>query len=69
MPGGSQFSHSPATIRRCCPGMHTDAVGNLPPGLAGPVQLELARAEERMPGVHALPGGSRYESKWDGYLH
>jgi hypothetical protein len=46
--------------------MHTDAVGNLPPGLAGPVQLELARAEERMPGVHALPGGSRYELKWDG---
>jgi ATP-dependent DNA ligase len=47
--------------------MHTDAVGNLPSGLAGPVQLELARAEERMPGVHALPGGARYELKWDGY--
>jgi hypothetical protein len=47
---------------------HTDALGNLPPDLAGPVKLELAWAEERVPGVHALPGGSRYELKWDGYL-
>jgi len=48
---------------------HTDAVGNLPPDLAGPVKLELARAEEQLPGQHALSGGSRYELKWDGYLH
>jgi hypothetical protein len=44
-------------------------VGNLPPDLAGPVKLELARAEEKLPGQHALSGGSRYELKWDGYLH
>jgi hypothetical protein len=48
---------------------HTDAVGNLPPDLAGPVKLELALAEEQLPGQHALSGGSRYELKWDGYLH
>ena len=39
----------------------------LPPGLAGPVDVELARAGEKVPGSHALPGGSCYELKWDGY--
>jgi bifunctional non-homologous end joining protein LigD len=39
----------------------------LPAGLAGPITVELARAEERIPGPHAMPGGSRYEPKWDGF--
>ena len=43
------------------------AVGNLPPELSGPVQLELAKAVERLPGLHGMPGGSRYELKWDGF--
>jgi hypothetical protein len=37
--------------------------------LAGPVELELAKAVERLPGRSGLPGGSRYELKYDGYLH
>ena len=43
------------------------AVGNLPPELSGPVQLELAKAVERLPGPRGVPGGSRYELKWDGF--
>jgi ATP-dependent DNA ligase len=43
------------------------AVTSLPTDLTGPVTVELARLEERLPGAHALPGGSRYEPKWDGY--
>jgi ATP-dependent DNA ligase len=39
----------------------------LPAGLAGPVQVALARAVEQIPNTGALPGGSRYEPKWDGY--
>ncbi|WP_433020031.1 hypothetical protein [Kribbella sp. CA-294648] len=38
-------------------------------GLAGPVGLELAKAVEQLPGRNALPGGCRYELKYDGYLH
>ena len=37
--------------------------------LAGPVELELAKAVEKLPGRRGLPGGSRYELKYDGYLH
>jgi hypothetical protein len=39
--------------------------------LAGPVELELelARAVDKLPGRNALPGGSRYQLKYDGYLH
>ncbi|MBB6566684.1 hypothetical protein [Kribbella sandramycini] len=44
-------------------------MGNLSPGLTGPVAFELAWAVEEVPGERALPGGSRYEPKWDGYLH
>jgi ATP-dependent DNA ligase len=29
--------------------------------------LELARAVEQLPGPRGMPGGSRYELKWDGY--
>jgi hypothetical protein len=38
-------------------------MAKLAAGLAGPVDFELARA------VEAVPCGSRYEPKWDGYLH
>jgi len=39
----------------------------VPADLAGPVEVALARLEERVPGEQALPGGSVYEPKWDGY--
>ncbi|MFC8796922.1 ATP-dependent DNA ligase [Promicromonospora sp. NPDC057138] len=39
----------------------------LPPGLAGPVQVALARAVEQIPHAGALPGGCRFEPKWDGF--
>jgi hypothetical protein len=42
---------------------------DLPVGLAGPVEFELAQAVKALPGEKALPGGSRYEPKWDGFLH
>jgi hypothetical protein len=48
---------------------NTGQMGRLVPGLIGPVGLELARAVEQLPGPHGMPGGSRYELKWDGYLH
>ena len=41
-------------------------MGNLSPELAGPVQLELTKAVEQLPGRNGLPGGSRYELKYDG---
>jgi hypothetical protein len=44
-------------------------VGKLAPDLLGPVGLELARAVEQLPGEHAMPGGSRFELKWDGFLY
>ncbi|MET0865855.1 MAG: ATP-dependent DNA ligase, partial [Nakamurella sp.] len=42
-------------------------VPELPAGLSGPVTVELAKAEETVPGPRAMPGGSWYELKWDGY--
>ncbi|HEY8281728.1 MAG TPA: non-homologous end-joining DNA ligase [Leifsonia sp.] len=39
----------------------------VPAALAGPVEVMLARAAERMPGPRALPGGTRWEPKWDGF--
>jgi ATP-dependent DNA ligase len=39
----------------------------LPAALRGPVDLALARAVDKLPGPHALPGGSVFEPKWDGY--
>jgi hypothetical protein len=48
---------------------NTDTVGKPAPDLLGPVGLELARAVEHLPGEHAMPGGSRFELKWDGFLH
>jgi hypothetical protein len=44
-------------------------MATLPPDLSGPIELELARAEEQIPSEHAMPGGSRYELKWDGLNH
>ena len=49
-------------VRRTDP----DAV-RLPPDLVGPVDVELTRAVEEIPGPNALPGGSRYEPKFDGF--
>lgn len=43
------------------------SASELPADLLGPVDLALAKAVEDVPGPHALPGGSRYELKWDGY--
>jgi ATP-dependent DNA ligase len=39
----------------------------IPAELAGPIEVALARSEDKVPEPHALPGGSRYEVKWDGY--
>jgi hypothetical protein len=47
----------------------TEPEVRLPADLVGPVSVELARSVETIPGPSALPGGSRYEPKWDGYLH
>jgi hypothetical protein len=41
----------------------------LPADLVGPVDVELAKLVETIPSESALPGGSRYCVKWDGYLH
>ena len=40
---------------------------DLPPELSGPVGVMLAKPVGRLPAPHALPGGCRYEPKWDGY--
>jgi ATP-dependent DNA ligase len=41
--------------------------GRLPAGLAGPVEVELARAVEHIPTSNALSGGTVWEPKLDGY--
>jgi ATP-dependent DNA ligase len=40
---------------------------DLPPDLAGPVAVELAKPVRAIPPAHALSGGCLYEPKWDGY--
>ncbi|RZU11428.1 hypothetical protein EV645_6598 [Kribbella rubisoli] len=45
------------------------AAVRIPDGLAGPIDLELTKAVEEIPGPKALTGGTRYEPKWDGYIH
>jgi hypothetical protein len=40
----------------------------LPTGLTGPVQVALARPVEQIPRMGALPGGCRFEPKWDGFF-
>ncbi|MFG1819620.1 hypothetical protein ACGFIF_38070 [Kribbella sp. NPDC049174] len=42
-------------------------MGNLAPELLGPVALKLPRADEQLPGPKGMPGGSRFELKWDGF--
>jgi ATP-dependent DNA ligase len=42
-------------------------VEGVPLALHPPVELALAKAVESIPGVDALPGGSVYEMKWDGF--
>jgi ATP-dependent DNA ligase len=39
----------------------------IPADLTGPVEVALARSVETIPGEAVMPGGSRYEPKWDGY--
>ena len=39
----------------------------LPPELAGPVAVQLAKPVSAIPAAHALTGGCLYEPKWDGY--
>jgi ATP-dependent DNA ligase len=39
----------------------------LPPELAGPVAVQLAKPVRAIPAASALPGGCLYEPKWDGY--
>jgi hypothetical protein len=41
----------------------------VPADLAGRVEVALARSVDQIPGPRSMPGGSRYEVKWDGYLH
>ena len=41
----------------------------VPAELRPPVALALAKAVESIPHENALPGGSVYEMKWDGFLH
>lgn len=42
-------------------------VTELPAGLQGPVEVALAKSEERIPGAKALGGGAMFEPKWDGF--
>src|SRR3954451_16579909 len=46
---------------------HRQTVQPLPPDLAGPVRVVLAKAEDAIPGPDRLPGGCVYEPKWDGF--
>jgi ATP-dependent DNA ligase len=39
----------------------------VPPDLRGPVDVELARAVEHIPGLNELAGGTVWEPKLDGY--
>ncbi len=39
----------------------------IPPDLRGPVEVQLARAVEAVPAPNALPGGTVWEPKLDGY--
>jgi ATP-dependent DNA ligase len=39
----------------------------LPPALAGPVTVALAKSAEVIPAEPGMSGGSVYELKWDGY--
>ncbi|WP_132196201.1 MULTISPECIES: hypothetical protein [Kribbella] len=65
-PPFGQLADPRAARRDDAPVRRTDpAAVRLPPDLAGPVDVELTRAVEDIPGPNALPGGSRYEPKFD----
>lgn len=51
------------------PGTGTDAASadRVPAAFTRPFPLMLARAADRIPGPKALPGGTRWEPKWDGF--
>ncbi|MGY1601877.1 ATP-dependent DNA ligase [Geodermatophilus sp. SYSU D00815] len=49
------------------PSSFVPGLPDLPPDLAGPVAVELAKPVRDIPAPTALPGGCRYEPKWDGY--
>ena len=57
---------SPVVVVGAGPRRPADPV-ELPADLAGPVEVALARAQDQVTGPRALPGGSRYEPKWDGF--
>lgn len=59
----SSAAKAPATRRARDP----VTMPGLPADLAGPVAVALARSESTIPGPRAMPGGSMYELKWDGY--
>jgi hypothetical protein len=70
--GGPPAAASPSAPRRRClpaPARLILPTVWLPADLIGPVDVELAKPTETIPGPSALPGGARYEPKWDGYLH
>jgi hypothetical protein len=48
---------------------NTEILAKLGADLRGPVALELARAEEQLPRPNGMPGASRYDLKWDGFLY
>lgn len=59
---------TPAARRPAPPAAPETETGGLPADLArGAVQLELAKAVPTLPGPHAMPGGTRWELKWDGF--
>ena len=49
------------------PAGRSPALPDLPPELSGPVGVALTKSVERVPAASALPGGCRYEPKWDGF--
>lgn len=50
------------------PAVNDDTDGDqVSEGMRGPLDLMLARAAERLPSASALPGGTRWEPKWDGF--
>jgi hypothetical protein len=51
------------------PRANTGKLGKLAADLLGQVGWALARVEEQLPGPRGMPGGSRFELKWDGFLH
>jgi hypothetical protein len=46
----------------------TEPEVRLPADLLGPVDVELVRSLDTIPGPNALPGGTGYEPKWDGFF-